>query len=455
VSETKQELGAGAGSRVRQRRLDRGIKQGELARRLGISAAYLNLIEHDRRRIGGKLLSDAARALEVEPSALIHGAAGALLDDIRSAAALGGAALPADERARADIFAQSFPGWAGLVAAQARRIAELDRAIQTLSDRLTHDPFLSESIHEVLTSVTAIQSTAAILKDHAEIDPEWRQRFHRNMFEDSVRLTDSAQTLVGYLDAGDQSDRAFATPQEEAEAWLDAHGWHIPRLEDCAPGDIDTAVANLGALPNSSAGRALVWQAARRYAADARLLPFDPFRRAIDATGPDPMRLAQRFDVDPLTVFRRIAAMPDNVVGPVGLVLCDGSGTLTFRRPVPGFPLPRYGAGCPLWPLFQALSRPMQPIARPVEMTGRLPRRFRALALARPVHPGGFAGPEIVEAAMLLFEAQSQHDGPFDPVGASCRICARDACPARREPSMVSSGGGDLAETATFARDNG
>ncbi|WP_304951541.1 helix-turn-helix domain-containing protein, partial [Sulfitobacter sp.] len=44
------------GSRIRERRVMAGLKQAELAQQSGISASYLNLIEHNRRRIGGKLL---------------------------------------------------------------------------------------------------------------------------------------------------------------------------------------------------------------------------------------------------------------------------------------------------------------------------------------------------------------------------------------------------------------
>ena len=57
------------GSRIRERRVMAGQKQADLAKRIGISASYLNLIEHNRRRIGGKLLLNIAAALGVEPTA--------------------------------------------------------------------------------------------------------------------------------------------------------------------------------------------------------------------------------------------------------------------------------------------------------------------------------------------------------------------------------------------------
>ncbi|HCE70509.1 MAG TPA: transcriptional regulator, partial [Ruegeria sp.] len=75
------------GSRIRERRLMIGLRQADLAREVDISASYLNLIEHNRRRIGGKLLVDIAAALSVEPSMLTEGAEAALLATLREAAA--------------------------------------------------------------------------------------------------------------------------------------------------------------------------------------------------------------------------------------------------------------------------------------------------------------------------------------------------------------------------------
>jgi transcriptional regulator with XRE-family HTH domain len=55
------------GTRIRERRLARGLRQAELARSVGVSASYLNLIEHNRRRVGDELLNRFARALGVQP----------------------------------------------------------------------------------------------------------------------------------------------------------------------------------------------------------------------------------------------------------------------------------------------------------------------------------------------------------------------------------------------------
>lgn len=165
------------GSRIRERRQIAGLRQAELARLAGISASYLNLIEHNRRRIGGKLLVDIASALSVEPSVLTQGIEATLVSALREAAddAVGQQA----EVDGLEEFAGRFPGWAGVLAQMHRRVVSLERNVEILSDRLTHDPHLAASMHEVLSTAAAIRSTAAILADTEDIEAEWRERFHK------------------------------------------------------------------------------------------------------------------------------------------------------------------------------------------------------------------------------------------------------------------------------------
>lgn len=66
------------GTRVRERRQRIGLKQADLARAVGVSPAYLNLIEHNRRRVGADLLVSLANALGVGEAALAEGADSAL-----------------------------------------------------------------------------------------------------------------------------------------------------------------------------------------------------------------------------------------------------------------------------------------------------------------------------------------------------------------------------------------
>ena len=122
-----------------------------------------------------------------------------------------------------------------------------------------------------------------------------------------------------------------------------------------------------------------------------------------------------------------------------GLVSCDGSGTLTFKKPVRGFDPPKFGAACPLWPLYEALRRPMQPIRTDVIVPGRDARRFTLHAFSTTNYPAGFDKPGVVESTMLMMPVIGDHaqSVPLE-VGTSCRICAVMDCVARREPSILS-----------------
>lgn len=427
------------GSRIRERRVAQGIKQAALAQQAGISASYLNLIEHNRRRIGGKLLLDIAEALSVEPALLIEGAGAALISSLREAAS----DVPAvgAEIDRVDEFAGRFPGWAELLSTARQRIAALERNVETLSDRMTHDPHLATSLHEMLTTVTAIRSAASILAEPGEIDPDWQARFHRNIYEDSARLAETSRGLVTYLEADDETATETGAPQEELDAVLEAAGHHVPELEK--DGADAQALKRLGEGVSAPARILLkVWL--ERYARDAAVIPMDKLASLLAVHGPDTAALTQALRADPARVMRRLAAMPPDIMpDPVGLAICDASGVLSYRKPLPDFPMPRFGAGCPLWPLYRALNRPMVLLSLPLVQQGRAGDGVWAEAVALPVGDIAVNSDPIYEAHMLVRPMPRDSDTgqvPFD-VGVTCRVCAKGDCIGRREPSILTPAG--------------
>jgi len=415
-------LSALTGTRLRERRQALGLRQADLAAQMGISASYLNLIEHNRRRIAEDLLTRLAAALDVSLDSLQESHAEGRLDVLRAAAAaVPGAGAEVD---RLDELVGRFPGWAATLGELHDRSRALGRVVEVLSDRMAHDPHLSASLHEVLSAVSSVRTTAAILADTDDIDPAWRQRFHHNLHADSERLALGAEALVAYLDAaGSGQEQSIASPQEEVEAWAEACDWRLDSVQDLAQ---STHLA-------SGAGRALAAALQTQFIADLAAMPDPAFAEALTRLGPDPLALASLFRVPVLAAFRRIALRPGSGLG---LLLCDGSGTLTLRKTVTGFSSPRFGAACPLWPLFTALTRPETPVEAVIELPGPQGARFRARAFCQTRFPGGFRGPELREAAMLLQPELAGSESALE-VGSTCRICPRANCPARREPSIL------------------
>lgn len=421
-----------AGSRIRERRVLAGMRQADLASRAGISASYLNLIEHNRRRVGAEILARLARALDIGTDVLDGSAQCGLIEDLRSAVAVAGMGQAAIEVDRLEEFAGRYPGWAGLLAAQHRRGAQLERSVAAMNDRMTHDPHLSATLHDVLQALSSVRATAAILAETDDLEADIRARFHENLQADAERLAVGAQALVAYLDGSEQLEEGIAAPQEELEAWLSVWGWHLAEIE---AGEAAALEGQILGLPSAAArvlARAWVAQAVR----DAAALPLAAFRQALAEVGPDPALLAQRFGVGIVTVFRRLAMLPGSMFG---LVICDGSGTMIFRKAIDGFALPRFGAACPLWPMYSALSRPMSAVSSVVETAGPGARRFGVKAFCQVTQAGRFGGTELREAAMLIWP-EAGREGTAIEIGSTCRICPRTGCAARREPSILTEG---------------
>lgn len=420
-----------AGTQIRDRRIALGLKQAEVADFAGISASYLNLIEHNRRKVKGDVLEKLALVLGVEAGVLSEGAGSRLVDALRAVAAA--APTSGAEIDRVEDFAGRYPGWASVLAATGDRVAQLERTVAALNDRITHDPHLSASLHEVLSAVSSVRSTAAILAETQDIEPEWRTRFHSNLHQDSERLASGAEALVAYLDrSGEVSDHDMASPQEELESWLETRGWQLSELEEAGGRErLMAEVSGFASVAARKLGLAYVAQAAKEVAA----LPMGRLEEEIARNGGDPVLIGGATGLSVLAVMRRIALMPGSRAG---LVTCDASGTLLFRKPVDGFALPRFGAACPLWPLFGALARPFSPISGVVAISGRANRFFRVMAICETRLPGGFVGPELREAGMLILPMdQPVPAGASLSIGSSCRICPQSRCPARREPSIL------------------
>ena len=407
------------GSRIRERRLALGRKQTAVAGTVGISPSYLNLIEHNRRAIGGSLLSRLATALETDRAALAEDGDEALIEELRAAA--GAQQNNEAEFDDAPDLARRFPHWAGLIAAQARALAAQARTIEALSDRLSHDPTLADAMHELLSTVSVVRSTASILAQTPEIDANWLGRFHANLDADSRRLADGAEAVVGLFDrqAARGADRML--PSETVSRFLDDAGHRFDVLER----DGVAAVPDLVSGLTGDDARILATEILTGDAEDASRLP----RALVEAAdGPDDLIAAAGGDL--ALVLRRMG-----VVDPGrGLVICDAAGALLRRKPVAGFPLPVMGAGCPLWPVYTALGQPGRPLTVVVETPDGADWRVHAIAQAVAV--AGFGAAPVIRATMLLTRTHS--GGAGAPVGPGCRVCPRAECPARREPSVLS-----------------
>jgi hypothetical protein len=459
------------GLKIREKRRALELRQNELAQRVGISPSYLNLIERNKRAIGGGLLAAIGRELGLSVDELDGAAERRLRDQLANVAddpQVGGPELRA---AGIEEFIARYPTWArGLVRTHdAFRAAESEA--EALADRLAHDPALAEAVHAMLTEITALRSTAEILADPREIAPEQRKRFERIVDEQSARLAQTGEALARHFDhladarrprSAVEEAEEFLHRSEAAEA-VEAVANRLRGRLLAGGGDLERALHDslkrpprlapdwgraqrLGALALARAGEATppeieaaldgcpaaaaphARSALEHRLAGAILMPAE----ILIGLG---ARLAWNFDAlvraadsDGALVFRRIAELHRSGGVPrAGLLVADASGaTLARAGALELLPRTRELA-CPVWPLHRAgRSRSTQAM---VVLSGGETRRVAALA-----RPDGMAADMLVLAP----------DGPAErmalprlQVGGACRICTHRDCGHRREDSVV------------------
>src|SRR5579871_546880 len=187
------------GQRIRKRRQELGLPQSRLAERVGISASYLNLIEHNKRSIGGRLLHRIAAAIDLDSRALAGTEEARLIAEI---AEIGGdpafAAARLEPLDARDIVAAS-PHIAHALLALFRAYRDAHTRSELIGARLGEDSFLVEAGNHILSLITTIRSYSEILKDYGDLSEGERRRFIATLVAESERLAARAGGLFDFL----------------------------------------------------------------------------------------------------------------------------------------------------------------------------------------------------------------------------------------------------------------
>ena len=224
---------APTGIQIRRKRLETGLSQAALARAVGISATYLNLIENNKRAIGGRLLMRIGERLGLDPEQLSGVSEARSIQVIEEL--LGDPAMRSisiEQTAIRDLVAR-FPE-AGMAMTRLYRLYQDASAnIESYINRLRSDPLLSQMLHQVLNRISAIRSVAEILEHEPDIAEFDEKRFVATISRESEGLTDAIRSLVEYFDRTAATQRSVS-PLADLDEAIIAHRNHFPDLEIAA-----------------------------------------------------------------------------------------------------------------------------------------------------------------------------------------------------------------------------
>jgi predicted transcriptional regulator/transcriptional regulator with XRE-family HTH domain len=451
------------GPRIRERRREIGITQADLARQVEISASYLNLIEHNKRDIGGTLLRKVANALDLPLDQLDGAADRRLLETLEEIAQNPEMLALGVEDKRIGEMIGRFPGWANGILALSRSEHQATNTAQILSDRLNHDPFLGETVHKMLTRITSLYSASEIIDQNPEIDSAPRDRFYAIMHEESQQLCNLGDALASYFDNAAWARRAL-TPLDEIDALFDNRHNHFAEIESrtqklhlqlpegtaasrfsaaqtLTEKHLDKTVQQIVAREThleSDIARSRTYDILLRYAVGAIMVPMETLKQRAAELRYDVEMLSDEFGVDFKLIGERLSALPADERQPrFGFYQANASGNITLSRNLPGMVVPRYGSSCPLWILYRAQQSPNAVQRQHVQM----PSGEGFVFVARAANNGaiGFEQARHYLTDMcVLSDDDARHTvyapdrtTAFEPVGLSCRTCPRVNCKHR------------------------
>ena len=221
------------GRRIRQTREVCGMTQSGLARRVGISASYLNLIEHDRRSAQPGLVRRLAEAMGIDPSTLSGAEESRLQAELTEASADPVLAEAGFDPGEAERLVAAAPQSARALLAMYRQYRSLAQQVEELAERVDQNPVLADLSHQILSTITSIRSFAEIMHDYADLDSAQRQRFLGAIAGQSETLTRAAQEMFDVLGARNARS-PLASYDTDVEDFIADNANHFPGLETAA-----------------------------------------------------------------------------------------------------------------------------------------------------------------------------------------------------------------------------
>lgn len=221
------------GLRIRNQRKTLALSQAGLARSIGISPSYLNLIEANKRDVGGSLLQRIAAALELDIEQLTGESEQRLIQDLSETftdPVLRSSNL--DIQDARELVAQS-PNVGAAIVRLYRAYADANASLDVYANRLSADPLFSELLHQVLSQITAVRSSSEILQEVDDLSPNEQNRFLTAINRESRAMAEVAQTLIAHFDQTSNTRHAI-TPARELDDLIIEQGNYFPALEETA-----------------------------------------------------------------------------------------------------------------------------------------------------------------------------------------------------------------------------
>jgi predicted transcriptional regulator/DNA-binding XRE family transcriptional regulator len=438
------------GPQLRQLRRERHQTQAAMAKVLGVSPGYVNLLENNERSLSLRVLMALADHYGVDWRDIVTDKTSNQLAELRSVIKdpmFSAAPDLAELRAAIDhapTLVEQFLHLYGVHRSTLERIMRqgpgvtTDRLLATSAEAVVHDFFRDNSnyFHDLEVAAETLRSTEVNEPDDIYATLKARLlnthgiRIKRRTIEEmtqALRVYDKENRVILLSEALDHSNVVFQL----------AHVVCLIELQELLKKLTAMKKINMG----TSLARCHVELA--NYFAAAFLMPYEPFLREAQSMGYDLDRLAARFGVSFEQTCHRLTTLqrPGAQGVPFFFLRVDKAGNVTKRFNSTSFHLAEYGGACPVWQVHMAFRLAGVIIPQFVE----LPDGDRFFTINRTVdrpttnfetqdHRLAVSlGCELKYARKLGYAAAYNLDDEriFSRIGINCHVCPRQACSQR------------------------
>ena len=445
------------GPRLRQLRRDHGHTQADMASRLGVSAAYINLMEHNQRSLSVRVLVGLLESYGVDWQDLVNDVDDKTFDDLRQAMKdpfFGEGQLdPREMRAAIDnapnlveYFLKMHGEYRNLLENVMRIGNERmpDELLASSPETVVHDFFRNNSNYFPGLEQAASQLRSALKKESDMTYMALRQRLQKKHGIDVVitsvedmgealRVYDEDQKTIQLSEGLDHINKVFQLAHVscflEFTEVLDSI---TDRLSDPRDGVVKRCQVELA-----------------NYFSAALLMPYDDFVKMAKETRYDIDRLAARFEVSFEQVCHRLTTLQKdgNKGVPFFFLRVDKAGNVSKRFNATTFQIAEFGGACPVWNLHTAFRTPGVVIPQFVE----LPDGERFFTISRTTERPAFSrdtqdrrlvlslGCSVGHCEDVIYaNAFKMKDQPeFSQIGINCHLCPREACSQRAHQPLM------------------
>jgi XRE family transcriptional regulator, fatty acid utilization regulator len=439
------------GPQLRQLRRERKQTQAEMAKVLGVSPGYVNLLENNQRSLSVRLLMALADAYGVDWRDIVADESSSLLAELRSAVKdpMFGDGAPDLQELRAAIdhaprLVEQFLHLYGSHRTTLERIMRQgggtvpEGLLATSAEAVIHDFFRDHSNYFHALEVAAEKLCIEERCEPDDVYAKMKARLfnvhgitvQRRPIEEmtqALRVYNRHERLVCLSEALDHVNQVFQL----------AHVLCLVEL----PHLLQQLTAESGITQGTSLARCQVELA--NYFAAAFLMPYEPFQNAAESTAYDIDRISARFGVSFEQACHRLITLqrPGAQGVPFFFLRVDKAGNVTKRFNSTSFHLAEYGGACPVWNIHMAFRTPGVILPQFVE----LPEGERFFTISRTAdRPAvNFAtqdhrlavalGCEFRYASKIGYASSFKLDDQmqFNQIGINCHLCPRQACSQR------------------------